>query len=224
MTILSPPRAASDAVVRRVTAPDPDAIARVQLVRKIVLLIAILGLVGLASVADTRSVAGVWSNVLSLISLAAMVVAIVGRAWCSLYIGGRKKAEIVDTGPYSLSRNPLYVFSFIGAFGIGAQSGSLILAALFLLIAIAVFSLTVRQEEAWLGRAFGDVYARYRARTPRFWPRFSNWRDTEQLEVRPAYFLRTLLDGSVLLLATPLFAGFSALQNADILPTLLSLR
>ena len=29
---------------------------------------------------------------------AEIIVAIVGRAWCSLYIGGRKKAEIVDRG------------------------------------------------------------------------------------------------------------------------------
>lgn len=207
-----------------VSAPDPHAIQRVQLIRKAVLLVAILAMLALAAVARTRQPDGVWPQALGLSSLCAIMIAIVGRAWCSLYIGGRKKAEIVDLGPYSLSRNPLYVFSFIGAFGIGAQSGSLVLAALFLLIAIGVFALTVRQEEAWLGSAFGAVYAEYRSRTPRFWPRFSGWRDAERLEVRPAYFLRTLLDGSVLLLAIPLFAGLDALQNAGILPTLLSLR
>lgn len=218
------PEGASNGTATLVAAPDPDAIARVQLIRKAVLLIGIVGLVGLAAVSDTRSTAGPWSTTLAMISLGAMVVAIVGRAWCSLYIGGRKKAEIVELGPYSVSRNPLYVFSFIGAFGIGAQSGSFILAALFFLIATLVFTVTVQQEEAWLGSAFGRVYADYRARTPRFWPQFANWRDSEVLEVRPAYFLRTLLDGSVLLLAIPLFAVLDALHHAHILPTLLSLR
>jgi protein-S-isoprenylcysteine O-methyltransferase Ste14 len=82
--------------------------------------------------------------------LAVIAVCIVGRAWCSLYIGGRKKAEIVDRGPYSVSRNPLYVFSFIGAFGMGAQTGSITLALLFLVLTVAVFYATVRREEAWL--------------------------------------------------------------------------
>lgn len=59
------------------------------------------------------------------LGLIAIMVCVLGRAWCSLYIGGRKKQEIVTCGPYSLCRNPLYVFSFIGAFGIGAQTGSL---------------------------------------------------------------------------------------------------
>ena len=43
-----------------------------------------------------------------------IAIAILGRAWCTLYIGGRKAQELTDSGPYSLSRNPLYVFSFIG--------------------------------------------------------------------------------------------------------------
>src|SRR5690606_27834472 len=49
---------------------------------------------------------------------AAILLAILGRTWCTLYIGGRKSAEIVRGGPYSVTRNPLYVFSTIGAAGI----------------------------------------------------------------------------------------------------------
>jgi len=39
--------------------------------------------------------------------LALIAAAIVGRAWCTLYIGGRKLHELVTAGPYSISRNPL---------------------------------------------------------------------------------------------------------------------
>ena len=193
--------------------PPVDALRRVQLIRKAVLLACILG--SIALVAVTQSLGGETDlhQGLELAGLGAIAVCIVGRGWCSLYIGGRKKAEIVDMGPYSISRNPLYVFSFFGAFGMGAQTGSLMLAALFVLIAFLVFRATVKKEEAWLADAFGDVYAAYVARTPRFWPRFSQWRDREILEVKPAFFLTTIRDGLVFLLAMPLFEGIEHLQD-----------
>ncbi len=155
--------------------------------------------------------------------IAAIIVCIVGRAWCSLYIGGRKKAEIVDRGPYSITRNPLYVFSFIGAFGMGAQTGSIAIAALFVLIAVLVFAATVKREEAWLTEAFGPTYAAYVARTPRFWPHFSKWRDHEIIEVQPRFFLITLRDGLVMLLTLPLFEGLEHFQHIGWLRVLLNL-
>ncbi|RYG08237.1 MAG: isoprenylcysteine carboxylmethyltransferase family protein, partial [Caulobacteraceae bacterium] len=135
-----------------------------------------------------------------------------GRAWCSLYIGGRKKTEIVDRGPYSISRNPLYVFSFIGAFGIGAQSGSVTLGLLFTLAAIGIFHLTVLKEERWLEASFGQTYAAYKRRTPRFGPDFRLWRDEPELNVRPSFFLTTIRDGLVFLLAVPLFEAIDLAQ------------
>lgn len=178
----------------------------VQRVRKVAVLAALVGLTGLTLV--SQSIGGLESRLeetVEAVGLAAIVFAIVGRAWCSLYIGGRKKAEIVSRGPYSITRNPLYVFSFFGAFGVGAQSGSLTIAALFMLTSYAVFFLTVRREEAWLGATFGAEYEAYKARTPRFLPRFSLWRDETELSVRPSFFLTTIRDGLVFLLAIPLF-------------------
>lgn len=58
------------------------------------------------------------------VGLALMLVGIGGRLWSVLYIGGRKTVEIVSTGPYSVTRNPLYFFLSIAAAGAGAQSGS----------------------------------------------------------------------------------------------------
>lgn len=199
--------------------PDPRAIQRVQRIRKAVLLVAILAVIGL-STATAPALTGptVHAAILGA-GLIALVVAIVGRAWCSLYIGGRKKSEIVDLGPYSVSRNPLYVFSFLGAFGMGAQTGSLVLAGLFTAIAMAVFLATVRREEAWLLGTFGEDYRRYHASTPRFWPRWSGWRDAPALTVAPEYFLTTLRDGSAMLLAVPLFWGISALHEQQLLAT-----
>lgn len=193
--------------------PAPLDLGAIQKLRKLAVGLALVGLLTLAVV--TQSIGGVdgpWHETVEAVGLAAIVLAIVGRAWCTLYIGGRKKAEIVDRGPYSLSRNPLYLFSFVGAFGIGAQSGSLVIAAGFVGAAVLVFHFTVLREEAFLLREFGDGYARYMARTPRFWPRFSLWRDADELTIRPSLFLLTIRDGLVLLLAIPLFELIDAGQ------------
>jgi len=185
----------------------------IQKMRKAAVLAALVALTGLTLVSQSATgLESIMHEGVEAVGLAAIVLAIVGRAWCSLYIGGRKKAEIVSRGPYSITRNPLYVFSFFGAFGVGAQSGSLTIAVLFMLASYGVFRLTVQREEAWLGATFGADYAAYKARTPRFLPRFSLWRDEAELAVRPSFFLRTLRDGLVFLLAIPLFEAIDLAQ------------
>jgi protein-S-isoprenylcysteine O-methyltransferase Ste14 len=196
---------------------------RVQRIRKWAVGLSLLAAVGLALFTSTLGGDGAFHEGVEAFGLASMVFAIVGRAWCSLYIGGRKKAEIVDTGPYSLSRNPLYLFSYVGAFGVGAQTGSVVMGLLFLGIAMVVFYFTVRREEAWLLNAFGEPYAAYMRRTPRFGPDFSKWKDEETLSVRPQFFLTTIRDGLVLLLAIPIFEAVEKLQAVGVLKVLLHL-
>ena len=128
-----------------------------------------------------------------------------------------KKAEIVDRGPYSITRNPLYVFSFIGAFGVGAQTGSVTIGAIFAVATFLVFLRTVGREEAWLAEHFGAPYAAYCARTPRFLPNPTRWRDAEELIVRPAFFVRTLRDGLVFLAAIPVMEGIEHLQSSGLI-------
>ena len=178
-------------------------------------LVVLLGLT--ASVRSVTAFGGDWHDDVEALGLALIIIAIVGRGWCSLYIGGRKKAEIVDRGPYSITRNPLYVFSFIGAFGIGAQTGSLVIGAVFAIATVLVFLRTVGREEAWLAEHFGAPYAAYRARTPRFWPNPARWRDAEELTIRPAFFLRTLRDGLTFLVAIPVMEGIEHLQAAGLI-------
>lgn len=170
------------------TSSSTFSIQAVQKRRKIAALMS--GIVIVVFAMFTQSFDGihaVWHEIVEWTGRAAIAVAIIGRAWCSLYIGGRKKAEIVDRGPYSVTRNPLYFFTFIGAFGVGAQAGSLVIAILFVIAAVIVFAATVEREESWLGNHFGESYRVYCARTPRFLPRMSLWRDDGDLMVRPAF-------------------------------------
>lgn len=185
--------------------------------------LALLAAVALAFVSSTPWIEHPFSEGVESVGLGAIVISIVGRAWCSLYIGGRKKAEIVSTGPYSISRNPLYVFSYFGALGVGAQTGSVTMAVLFVLIAVAVFHFTIRREEAWLTAEFGDPYKAYTARTPRLWPDFGKWHDEAELTVRPQFFLTTIRDGLAFLLAVPIFESVDWAQGAGWLPVLLHL-
>lgn len=183
------------------------------------------GLVGLMVIAFSTT--SIWDydtmarRLVEAVGLVLIVVAVVGRAWCSLYIGGRKAAELVVTGPYSISRNPLYFFSFLGAFGMGAQSGSIGLGVLFLGAAAAIFLPLITREESFLAQAMPGTFGAYCQETPRVLPRLDLWRSPEEITVRPVFFSRTLLDGAVMVLAWPVFEGIEILQRAGAFPVLM---
>lgn len=155
--------------------------------------------------------------------LSLIVAAIIGRMWCTLYIGGRKSAEIVQSGPYSVTRNPLYVFSSIGAMGIGAQTGSVIIAVAFGVLCYLAFSVVIRTEEKFLKQNFGKPYEAYCASVPRFFPKLSLFRDDKELIVRPDRLYRTFTDGLVFFVAYPFFEFVEYLQDIHVLPVLLRL-
>ncbi|MFV1850636.1 MAG: methyltransferase family protein [Thalassospira sp.] len=195
-------------------APSSEDLQRIQRKRKQVLRLGVVGL--LALVAVSQSLASRHSQIHDLIEalgLAAIGVCIFGRGWCSLYIGGRKKTELVTTGPYSMSRNPLYVFSFIGAFGVGAQTGSVVMGLLFSVLCWLVFRSVVLREEAMLAERFGRAFGRYMNTVPRFRPTWFRWRDEETLVCKPRLFLTTTRDAIWFLAAGPVFEGVKLLQE-----------
>lgn len=164
--------------------------------------------------------AGELHEVVEAVGLSLIFVAILGRLWCTLHIGGRKSVEIVETGPYSISRNPLYFFSSIGAAGVGAQTGSVLIALAFGASSVAAFHVVILREEAFLKTAFAEDYRRYLVRVPRFFPRFALFSDAETLTVVPRRLRATLLDGLVFFLAIPLFEFIEWLQASGVLPVL----
>jgi protein-S-isoprenylcysteine O-methyltransferase Ste14 len=152
-----------------------------------------------------------------------ILLCIAGRTWCTLYIGGHKKRELVAKGPYSIARNPLYVFTLIGAAGIGAQSGSIVIAVLFAAAAFAIFLPLVRQEEAFLVAAFPLDFPAYTARVPRFFPRWSAWEEANELIVKPHLVRRTFFDASLFLLALPVATLIDWAQEQHLLPVIVHL-
>ena len=100
-----------------------------------------------------------------------VAVGVLGRCWAIVHIGGRKNVELIRSGPYRHSRNPLYLFSIFACSGFGVMSQSFVLAATLALSSLVTFYTKIRDEERYLSREFGDAYSAYATRTPRLWPR-----------------------------------------------------
>jgi protein-S-isoprenylcysteine O-methyltransferase Ste14 len=210
--------------------PTPTAtpsfdIGTVQTIRKIALYA--LGVVSVGILLFSHSI---WVDgdddspheIIELVGFALILVAILGRTWCSMYISGRKKEAIVKVGPYSITRNPLYVFSFIGAAGAGAQFGNLTAAFSAAILTVIVFAVVVRKEERFLAEKFGETYLSYKQRVPRFIPDFRLWRNVDTLEIRPGMVWSTFVDACVFLTAIPLAEGIEFAQDMGWLPVLWS--
>lgn len=152
-----------------------------------------------------------------------ILTGILGRAWCTMHIGGQKFTELVSVGPFSISRNPLYVFSLIASFGAGLQTASILFAIVATIGVWVVIDATVRKEEAALAARFNEAYTAYCARTPRYLPRFSSWRGEDSVTVLMPLFYKTILDGLLFFLVVPVTLAISWLQGAGYLPVLINL-
>jgi len=103
--------------------------------------------------------------------LPGVLIALLGigiRVWAAGCIV--KKRRLTTTGPYSLTRNPLYLGSFL----LGA--GSIMAVRIWwpLLVYIPGFALfyvpTIAKEERYLHELYGEEYNEYRRRVPTFIP------------------------------------------------------
>ena len=86
-------------------------------------------------------------GLLDFAGLICIIISAFGRVWCSVYIAGYKTTALVESGPYSMTRNPLYLFSLIGTVGIGLASGSILILLLLMLCFGTYYPLVIRHEE-----------------------------------------------------------------------------
>ena len=154
---------------------------------------------------------GVVTLITGALGFLGIVLAALGRLWCSVYIAGYKNKRVVDDGPYSMVRNPLYVFSLFGALGIGLTTHSFVITGLILLFFVWIYPITVRNEELKLEARLGEPYLDYKSRTPRFVPALSRYRDVEQYTLNLPQLRSAFLD------AVWFFLGYGLLQTIDLL-------
>ena len=105
------------------------------------------------------------------------------RTWASATIV--KNETLTTTGPYQLTRNPLYVGNFLVGFGVAVMGGSLWLLVVFAILFIAVYRRLALKEEKRLLNRYGAAFKDYCAGVPRFIPKWKNPRfDTETCDLR----------------------------------------
>lgn len=117
-----------------------------------------------------------------------------GRLWSSMYICGNKIDTLVDMGPYSMVRNPLYFFSFLGIIGIGFISKSVIVFFSVILFFAAYYPLVMLSEEKILMQKHGAAYLDYAKRVPRFFPDFSLLKEPAVYSVHTVIYRKAMLE------------------------------
>lgn len=81
---------------------------------------------------------------------------------------GHATTALVTRGPYSMSRNPIYVAFLLVQTGIGLMLAWWIALVLLPIAAWTLHRYVVLPEEAWLSQRFGQNYDQYREATRRW--------------------------------------------------------
>ena len=122
-------------------------------------------------------------------------IAVVGeglRIWAAGHL--EKGREVTASGPYRLSRHPLYLGSAIIGVGFAVASASAAAAALVVVYLVLTYGAAIRSEEAHLTEKFGAAYPDYRhGRAPQAPRRFSLERAFRNREYRAAAGLLLVL-------------------------------
>ena len=164
-----------------------------------------------------------WHEPIEFAGLALVLSCVFGRLWSILYVGDRKNNELVSSGPYSVTRNPLYFFSTLGATGIGLMFGSISLSIIFGITSYLVFAATAHKESQFLAGKFGRAYEDYARRTPSFFPNPGIYLDEVGVVFSPIALKKTFIDALYFLAIFPIIEFVEYLQSTSAIPTFLSI-
>jgi protein-S-isoprenylcysteine O-methyltransferase Ste14 len=159
-------------------------------------------------------------DILEVTGVFLIIFAVLGRFWAILYVGAVKNQTVMQDGPYSICRHPLYLFSTMGVVGFGLMLGSLVLAVALGGVAFLILSATAAREEAFLRDHFGVAYETYAARVPRIWPKVALFQ-AEPTVTSSIVALRTnFFDALVFLGFIPLAELMEGIKDMGFLPSI----
>lgn len=150
-------------------------------------------------------------------------IATIGRLWCSIYISGYKDNCLIQSGPYSICRHPLYFFSFLGGLGLGMATETVTVPAIIILGFVLYYPQVINYEETNLRRIHGKEFENYCQRTPMFFPSFSLLQEPKEYVVNIDLFKRRLRNSLWFIWGLGLLELAEALQEVKALPSLLKL-
>ena len=83
-------------------------------------------------------------------------------------VPGEPATALVVTGPYHVTRNPIYIGFVLAYFGFAVILTSMWVLLLVVPVVMILQHGVVLKEEAYLERQFGEAYAKYKTRVPRW--------------------------------------------------------
>lgn len=196
-------------------------LSRVQRLRRVLLVLCGLIIAGLCFFTDSAwRPESLTHDLIQATGLILIMTGALGRIWSSLYLNGRKNTELMTHGPYSLTRNPLYMFSIVGVTGMGLLSGTLFTGIVSGALIYFVFNWVIAQEEGTLEMIFGEPYRNYKRHVPRLGITLRQWNNPDHLEISMKALGRTVREALCFLLAGPFFLLINYLHKDGILPVL----
>jgi protein-S-isoprenylcysteine O-methyltransferase Ste14 len=92
------------------------------------------------------------------------------RAWAAGHL--KKEKELTVSGPYRLTRNPLYLGNFIIGISVAVASCSWWILGLFIVYFLLFYPLVIKKEEEKMRALFPEEFKEYREKIPLFFPLF----------------------------------------------------
>ncbi len=80
----------------------------------------------------------------------------------------RPASQVVSSGPFRFSRNPIYVADTLIYAGMSLLTRMAWPLVVLPFVLVALYALVIKREERYLGEAFGTEYAEYRRRVRRW--------------------------------------------------------
>ncbi len=105
-----------------------------------------------------------------IIALPLLLAGLAIRFWATWHIAGRKTRELVTSGPYARTRNPLYLGSALAVIALIVGLATPLTGAVALVGLGIIYGATIKSEEARLRLGFGAIFDAYTGQVPRFLP------------------------------------------------------
>ncbi len=157
---------------------------------------------------------------LDLIGILLVALCAMGRIYSTAFLGGHKNQKLIDYGPFSVVRNPLYMFSLLGITGIALMSNQIFVIFGLPLAFLLLYEGLISREEKFLKETFGEEYEAYCKRVPQLIPRFSVYQAPDTIVASPKLLWQAFRDATVWFIPIEVFELIEFAQQTGWLPHL----